>query len=73
MPHPQRRPSPACFTNFPLLATALPTGAISRTYLHHGKKVGKAKSLGEGGGVVRISPDDEATQGLFVAEASPYR
>ena len=48
--------------------TALPTGAISRTYLHDGKKVGKAKSLGQGGGVVRISPDDEVTQGLFLAE-----
>ena len=48
--------------------TALPTGAISRTYLHDGKKVGKAKSLGEGDGVVRISPDDEVTQGLHLAE-----
>jgi putative DNA primase/helicase len=49
--------------------TALPTGAISRTYIGpDGKKVGKAKSLGQGGGVVRISPDDEVTQGLFLAE-----
>jgi putative DNA primase/helicase len=48
--------------------TALPTGAISRTYLHDGKKVGKAKSLGEGDGVVRISPDDEVTQGVHLAE-----
>jgi hypothetical protein len=48
--------------------TALSTGAISRTYIDDGRKVGKAKSLGLGGGVVRISPDDEVTQGLFLAE-----
>ena len=49
--------------------TALPTGAISRTYLHpEGRKVSKAKSFGQGGGIVRISPDDEVTQGLLLAE-----
>ena len=49
--------------------TALPTGAISRTYLGtDGKKVAKAKSLGQGGGVIRLSPDDEVLGGLHIAE-----
>ena len=49
--------------------TAEPTGAISRTYLApDGTKVGKAKSLGSPAGIVRLSPDDEVTGGLFLAE-----
>jgi Toprim domain len=49
--------------------TAEPTGAISRTYLDSDlRKIGKAKSLGEGGGIVRLSPDQGVLEGLFVAE-----
>jgi hypothetical protein len=44
-----------------------PTGAISRTYIHEGRKVGKAKSLA-GSGVVQLSPDDEVLQGVHIAE-----
>jgi hypothetical protein len=47
--------------------SAEPTGAISRTYLHEGRKVGKAKSLA-GSGVVQLSPDDEVLQGIHIAE-----
>ena len=47
--------------------TAQPTGAISRTYIGpDGKKVCKAKTLGEGGGVVRVSPDEDVLEGLFL-------
>ena len=49
--------------------TAKPTGAISRTYIHDGKKVGKAKTLGAPAGVVRLTPDDEVLERLaFLAE-----
>jgi hypothetical protein len=48
--------------------TALPTGAISRTYLHDGKKVGKAKTLGSPAGIVRLTPDEDVLQGLYLAE-----
>jgi putative DNA primase/helicase len=49
--------------------TALPTGAISRTYIDENlQKVGKAKTLGSPGGVVRLSPDEDVTYGLFLAE-----
>lgn len=48
--------------------TAQPTGAISRTYLHEGRKVIKAKTLGTPVGIVRLTPDDEVTRGLFLAE-----
>jgi putative DNA primase/helicase len=49
--------------------TALPTGAISRTYIGpDGKKVGKAKTLGRPLGIVRLSPDDEVLEGLHLAE-----
>ena len=49
--------------------TAQPTGAISRTYIGpYGKKVCKAKTLGEGGGVIRISRDEDALHGLFLGE-----
>ena len=40
-------------------ATAAPTGAISRTYVHEGHKIGKAKTLGSPAGIIRLSPDDE--------------
>ena len=49
--------------------TATPTGAISRTYVApDGTKVGKAKTLGRPVGIVRLSPDDEVTQALCLAE-----
>jgi hypothetical protein len=49
--------------------TGKPTGAISRTYLdRHQRKIGKAKSLGEGGGIIRLSPDEEVLHGLTLAE-----
>jgi hypothetical protein len=38
--------------------TAKPTGAISRTYIHEGRKIGKAKTLGSPVGIVRLSPDE---------------
>ena len=46
------------------------TGGISRTYLHQGKKIGKAKSLGgvERLGIIRLSPDDEVGAGLHICE-----
>jgi len=47
--------------------TAKLTGAISRTYVHGGRKVGKAKNLA-GSGVVQLSPDDEVLQGIHIAE-----
>jgi putative DNA primase/helicase len=49
--------------------TALPTGAISRTYIGDGlRKIGKAKTLGSPAGVVRISPDEDVLSGLHLAE-----
>jgi putative DNA primase/helicase len=49
--------------------TAQPTGAISRTYIGPDcKKVCKAKTLGEGGGVIRLSHYEDALHGLFLAE-----
>jgi Toprim domain len=47
--------------------TARPTGGISRTYLHEGQKVMKAKSLGPGG-IVRLSADEEVLGGLHLGE-----
>jgi Toprim domain/CHC2 zinc finger len=47
--------------------TGEPTGGISRTYLHEGKKVGKAKGLGPAG-IVRLTPDEDVTNGLHLAE-----
>jgi hypothetical protein len=46
------------------------TGGISRTYLHQGRKIGKAKSLGGVGrlGIIRLSPDDEVETGLHLCE-----
>jgi hypothetical protein len=49
-------------------STTKPTGAISRTYLHHGRKLGKAKTLGRGGGVCRLSLDEDVLAGLFLSE-----
>lgn len=49
-------------------ATAKATGAISRTYIHEGRKIGKAKTLGSPLGVVRLTPDEDVTTGLFIAE-----
>jgi putative DNA primase/helicase len=48
--------------------TAKPTGAISRTYLHEGLKVGKAKMLGSPVGIVRLSADEDVVEGLCLAE-----
>jgi hypothetical protein len=50
--------------------TAERTGGISRTYLHQGCKIGKAKSLGgvRRLGIVRLSPDDEVETGLHLIE-----
>jgi hypothetical protein len=49
--------------------TTKPTGAISRTYLSpDGKKIGKAKTLGTGGGIIRISADEDVEEGLHLAE-----
>jgi len=49
--------------------TALPTGAISRTYVDSDlRKIGKAKTLGSPTGVIRVSPDTEALGGLFLSE-----
>ncbi len=49
--------------------TAKPTGAISRTYLDDNlRKIGKARSLGTGGGVVRLSRDEDVLEGIHVGE-----
>jgi putative DNA primase/helicase len=49
--------------------TAKPIGGISRTFIHDGRKIAKAMSLGPiGGGVVRLSSDEDVLQGLFVCE-----
>jgi hypothetical protein len=47
--------------------TGKPTGGISRTFLHEGQKVGKAKGLGPAG-VVRLTPDEDVTNGLHIGE-----
>jgi hypothetical protein len=48
--------------------TALPTGAISRTYIGpDGAKIGKAKSLA-GSGIVRLSRDEDVLEGLHLTE-----
>ena len=47
--------------------SAQPTGAISRTYVHEGRKISKAKSLA-GSGVVQLSPDDEVLRGVHISE-----
>jgi len=48
-------------------STAKPTGGISRTYVHEGQKVTKAKGLGPAG-VVRLSLDEDVLRGLHLAE-----
>jgi hypothetical protein len=48
--------------------TAKPTGAISRTYIHQGRKVGKAKTLGRPVGIVRLSADEDVLLGLHLTE-----
>ena len=48
-------------------ATGKSTGGISRTYIHEGRKVGKAKSLGPAG-IVRLSCNEDVLGGLFMAE-----
>lgn len=47
--------------------TAKPTGGISRTYVHEGRKITKAKGLGPAG-AVRLSRDEDVLDGLHVAE-----
>ena len=46
------------------------TGGISRTYLHQGVKIGKARSLGGVGrlGIIRLSPNNEVLSGLNLCE-----
>ena len=48
--------------------TAEPTGAISRTYIHEGRKVGKAKTLGSPAGIIRLSEDADVLERLHIAE-----
>jgi hypothetical protein len=48
--------------------TAKPTGAISRTYIHEGHKVGKAKTLGSPAGIIRLSEDADVLGRLHIAE-----
>jgi putative DNA primase/helicase len=48
--------------------TASPTGAISRTYLFEGRKIGKAKTLSAPAGIVRLSHDEDVLEGLHLAE-----
>jgi hypothetical protein len=49
--------------------TAVRTGAISRTYLDGDlRKIRKAKTLGKGGGVVRLSRDEDVLGGLHIGE-----
>ena len=51
-------------------ATAERTGGVTRTYIHQGRKIGKAKSLAGVGrlGIIRLSPDDEVGAGLHICE-----
>ena len=50
------------------MITAEPTGAISRTYIHEGRKLGKAKTLGSPAGIIRLSEDADVLEGLHIAE-----
>jgi hypothetical protein len=47
--------------------SAKPTGGISRTYIHEGQKIAKAKGLGSAG-IVRLTPDEHVLGGLHLAE-----
>jgi hypothetical protein len=50
-------------------ASAVPTGAISRTYIGaDGTKIGKAKTLGQPRGIIRLSPNHDVGLGLHLAE-----
>jgi phage/plasmid primase-like uncharacterized protein len=46
------------------------TGGITRTFIHEGRKIGKAMSLGGVGrlGIIRLSPDAEVLAGLHLCE-----
>ena len=48
--------------------TAESTGAISRTYIHEGRKLRKAKTLGSPAGIIRLSEDADVLEGLHFAE-----
>jgi hypothetical protein len=49
--------------------TMRPTGAISRTYITADlRKVGKAKTLGNPRGIIRLSRDEDVAEGLHLAE-----
>jgi hypothetical protein len=49
--------------------TALPTGAISRTYIDENlHKACKAKTLGSPAGIIRLTRDEDVTCGLCLAE-----
>ena len=49
--------------------SALPTGAISRTYIGPNlEKIGKAKTLGSPAGIIRLSEDEDVLEGLHIAE-----
>jgi Toprim domain len=50
------------------MITAEPTGAISRTYIHEGRKLRKAKTLGSPAGIIRLSGDADVLEGLHIAE-----
>jgi Toprim domain/CHC2 zinc finger len=50
------------------MITAEPTGAISRTYIHEGRKLRKAKTLGSPAGIIRLSEDADVLEGLHIAE-----
>jgi putative DNA primase/helicase len=47
--------------------TGKPTGGVSRTYVHQGRKVTKARGLGPAG-IVRLSLDEDTLSGLHLAE-----
>ena len=49
-PSPQRQEARRIIAVMTDVITAAPTGAISRTYIHEGHKVGKAKTLGSPAG-----------------------
>lgn len=50
--------------------SAKPTGGITRTFIHQGRKVCRAMSLGGVGrlGIIRLSPDGEVESGLHGCE-----
>jgi hypothetical protein len=50
--------------------TSQPTGGITRTFLHQGRKVCRAMTLGGVGrlGIIRLTPDDEVETGLHICE-----